>query len=148
MVNHLTLAEVLTELIKEKGIYQADIARCLGLNSSAVSKWINDSVTPVRENLVNLRNCGFTTAEVNRLLAAAGYSALSPQEIAPLPPPGDLERYLRHVRDRQAILDFSIFQEGSEQDFASVPLDTFYIPLRLAARRKRKAQAKPQVYRP
>jgi formylglycine-generating enzyme required for sulfatase activity len=48
--------------------------------------------------------------------------------------PTDLERYLRGVRDRQAILDFSIFQEGDERDFASVPLDRFYVPLRLAGR--------------
>ena len=124
------------EILTEKVLSLADVARCLGLDKGTVSKWADAkwNITPKRENLVNLRNCGFTTAEVNHLLAAAGYSPLSLQEIAPLPPPGDLERYLRHVRDRQAILDFSIFQEGSEQDFATVPLDTFYIPLRLAGR--------------
>ncbi|MCP4363080.1 MAG: SUMF1/EgtB/PvdO family nonheme iron enzyme [Chloroflexi bacterium] len=45
-----------------------------------------------------------------------------------------LETYLRRVRDKQAILDFSIFQEGQERDFASVSLEQFYVPLRIAGR--------------
>jgi hypothetical protein len=48
--------------------------------------------------------------------------------------PADLQTYLLAVRDRQANLDLSIFQEGQERDFASVSLDTFYVPLRLAGR--------------
>jgi formylglycine-generating enzyme required for sulfatase activity/transcriptional regulator with XRE-family HTH domain len=129
-------ATLFNDLLAEKDFSPAELARRTGLDEGTLSKWANPErkPKPKRENLLKLRGHGFSDAEVNSLLNAAGYSTLSPQEIAPLPPPGDLERYLRHVRDRQAILDFSIFQEGSEQDFASVPLDTFYIPLRLAGR--------------
>lgn len=133
-MSHPDLAQLLSQLIREKGIYQADIARCLGLDKSAISKWLNDAVTPDRENLVNLRNCGFTTAEVNRLLDAAGHKTLSPQETEPLPASNDLDEYLRHVRQRHASLDFSVFQEGHEREFSTVSLDTVYIPLRLAGR--------------
>ncbi len=49
-------------------------------------------------------------------------------------PAAELERYLRRVRDKQAILDFSIFQEGQERDFSSVSLDEFYVPLRIVGR--------------
>ena len=43
-----------------------------------------------------------------------------------------LDVYLRRIQTGLTILDFSIFQEGQERDFSSVPLDQFYVPLRLA----------------
>ncbi len=48
--------------------------------------------------------------------------------------PTDLETYLRRVAAGLTFLDFSIFQQGQERDFSSVPLDQFYVPLRLAGR--------------
>lgn len=128
-------ATLFNDLLAGKDFSAADLAHRTGLDEGTISKWANPqwNPKPKRESLLKLRDRGgFTDAEVNRLLAAVGHSPLSPQEISPLPPLTDLDRYLRHVRDRQAILDFSIFQEGQEREFAYVPLDSFYIPLRLA----------------
>jgi predicted NACHT family NTPase len=65
-----------------------------------------------------------------------------------LPPAVELERYLRAVRDQQAVLDLSIFQERQERELAVVRLDEFYVPLRLAGQdplgARREGQARRQ----
>lgn len=58
------------------------------------------------------------------------------------PNQSDLERYLQRVRDQQAILDLSMFQERQERDLSLVRLDEFYVPLRLAGQQPDPEQTK------
>lgn len=131
-----TFVAQFTEFLQGKTLTHKEIAGCLGVDKGTISKWTapHSAIKPRRENIVGLRNCGFSTDEVNQLLLAARYAPLSSQETIFPTGRADIDRYLRRVRERQAILDMSIFQEGQERDFSVVSLEAFYVPLRLAGR--------------